>query len=204
MSDAAAFDDSLAPFSRSRRGFVMGEGGFVLWLTRGGRRRSAARSSALRAASAELPLNAWPPIPSRSSARCRWPSRMPGLQASDVRCRVCVGQCDRRLDEVEARALSRLFGGSRTDGDVDQGRDWRMRRVGRRGLRGGGALRSGRARAADCRLADADPIAARSAAGRYAVDAPGEIVLVNSVASGGALGQRGSADPCRVLVGNAP
>ena len=114
MSDAAAFDDSLAPFSRSRRGFVMGEGGFVLWLTRGGERVAMARSSApLRRARTARSMPG-PRIRSRSSARCRSRSRTPGSRASDVDVVYASANATARLDEVEARALVTLFGGSRT------------------------------------------------------------------------------------------
>ena len=153
MSDAAAFDDSLAPFSRSRRGFVMGEGAFVLWLTRGAAIVASARSLAPPRRARTARSMPGPRIRSRSSARCRSRSRTPGC----VR-RTWMWSMRRPMRPLawmrskHVRSVT-LFGGSRTDRDVDQGRDRRMWRVGRRSLRGRGALRSGRASAAHRRLA---------------------------------------------------
>ena len=64
---------------------------------------------------------------------------------------LCVGQRDAELDAIEALALSELFGDTRTSRHLDQGRARRVRRVGRRGVRGGAAVRPHRPRAADCR-----------------------------------------------------
>ena len=113
MSDAAAFDDSLAPFSRSRRGFVMGEGGFVLWLTRGGD-RGYGEILGTAAASADCALNAWPTDPEPLVRTMSLALEDAGLRASDVDVVYASANATARLDEVEARALVTLFGGSRT------------------------------------------------------------------------------------------
>ena len=153
MSDASAFDDSLAPFSRSRRGFVMGEGAFVLWLTRGGRGVGPGEILGTAAASADCALNAWPPDPEPLVRTMSLALEDAGLARLGRGRGLCVGQCDRpsgRGRSTCARHALRRFAHHR---DVDQGRDRRKRCVGRRRLRGGRALRCRRARAADCRLA---------------------------------------------------
>ena len=95
MSDAAAFDDSLAPFSRSRRGFVMGEGGFVLWLTRGGRARGYGEILGTAAASADCALNAWPTDPEPLVRTMSLALEDAGLARVGRRRGLCVGQRDR-------------------------------------------------------------------------------------------------------------
>ena len=94
MSDAAAFDESLAPFSRSRRGFVMGEGGFVLWLTRGAQGGYGEILGAA-AASADCALNAWPSDPEPLVRTMSLALEDAGLVASDVAVVYAVGERDR-------------------------------------------------------------------------------------------------------------
>ena len=113
MSDASAFDDSLAPFSRSRRGFVMGEGAFVLWLKRGGD-RGLGEILGTAAASADCALNAWPSNPEPLVRTMSLALEDAGLRASDVNVVYASANATARLDEVEARALVALFGGSPT------------------------------------------------------------------------------------------
>ena len=69
----------LGPFDRARRGIVMGEGGFGLWIEDG----AAARARGARAigeiigigaASAAVSINRWPDRPSRWSGPCAWRS----------------------------------------------------------------------------------------------------------------------------------
>ncbi len=64
MSPAPAFGSALAPFDASRSGFVMGEGGFGLWLTAGDGAASArGEILGVGASSAAVPVNAWPTRP---------------------------------------------------------------------------------------------------------------------------------------------
>ena len=187
MSDAAAFDDSLAPFSRSRRGFVMGEGGFVLWLTRGGWTGASVRSSApLRRARTARSMPG-PRIRSRSSARCRSRSRTPG--------------CARRTWMWSMRRPMRPPAWMRSK-HVRSSRSSAVRRTIVTSIKGA-IGESGASGAAACvaavlcgaagrvppiaGLRDADPIARPLRLADANAEAPGEMVLVNSVASGGAV-----------------
>ncbi len=186
MSDAAAFDDSLAPFSRSRRGFVMGEGGFVLWLTRGGD-RGYGEILGTAAASADCALNAWPTDPEPLVRTMSLALDDAGLRASDVDVVYASANATARLDEVEARALVTLFGGSRTIVTSIKGA------IGECGASGAATCVAAVLCGAAGRvppitgLRDADPIAGPLRLADANAEAPGEIVMVNSVASGGAV-----------------
>ena len=94
MSDAPAFDASLAPFGRSRRGFVMGEGAYVLWLTRGGEGKHG-EILGTAAASAECAINAWPSDPEPLVRTMSLALEDAGLVASDVDVVYCGGERDR-------------------------------------------------------------------------------------------------------------
>ena len=188
MSDAPAFDDSLAPFSRSRRGFVMGEGGFVLWLTREARAIGAtARSSApLRRARTARSMPG-PRIRSRSSARCRSRSRTPGcVRRTSMWCMHRPMRPPAWMRSKHVRSVA-LFGGSRTIVTSIKGA------IGECGASGAAACVAAVLCGAAGRvppiagLRDADPIARPLRLADANAQAPGEIVLVNSVASGGAV-----------------
>jgi 3-oxoacyl-[acyl-carrier-protein] synthase II len=92
-----------------------------------------------------------------------------------------------RLDEIEARALVALFGGSPTIVTSIKGA------IGECGAAGAAACVAAVLCGAAGRvppiagLRDADPIARSLRLADKKMDTPGEIVLVNSVASGGAL-----------------
>ena len=186
MSDASVFDDSLAPFSRSRRGFVMGEGGFVLWLTRGGD-RGYGEIVGTAAAGADCALNAWPADPEPLVRTMSLALEDAGLAASDVDVVYASANATARLDEVEARALVTLFGGSRTVVTSVKGA------IGECGASGAAACVAAVLCGAAGRvppiagLREADPITRPLRLADANVEAPGEIVLVNSVASGGAV-----------------
>jgi 3-oxoacyl-[acyl-carrier-protein] synthase II len=186
MSDAAAFDASLAPFSRSRRGFVMGEGGFVLWLTRGGQ-GGHGEILGTAAASADCALNAWPSDPEPLVRTMTLALEDAGLVASDVDVVYASANATARLDEVEARALVTLFGGSRTVVTSIKGA------IGECGASSAAACVAAVLCGAAGRvppiagLREADPITRPLRLAETNVEAPGEIVLVNGVASGGAV-----------------
>ena len=186
MSDASEADDSLAPFSGSRRGFVMGEGGYVLWLTRGGD-RGCGEILGTAAAGADSPLNAWPANPEPLVRTMSLALEDAGLVASDVDVVYASANATARLDEVEARALVTLFGGSRTVVTSIKGA------IGECGASGAAACVAAVLCGAAGRvppivgLRDADPITRPLRLANTSVEAPGEIVLVNSVASGGAV-----------------
>jgi 3-oxoacyl-(acyl-carrier-protein) synthase len=186
MSDASVFDDSLAPFSSSRRGFVMGEGGFVVWLTSGGD-RGCGEILGTAAAGADCALNAWPPSPEPLVRTMSLALEDAGLVASDVDVVYASANATARLDDVEALALVTLFGGSRTVVTSIKGA------IGECGASGAAACVAAVLCGAAGQvppiagLRDADPITSSLRLARTSMEAPGEIVLVNSVASGGAV-----------------
>ena len=108
--------NSSAPFSTRRRGFVLGEGGFALWLERGHdcRRCEAASCGEILgvgASSAGVPLNAWPVLPEPLVRTMRLALEDAGVQASDIGVVYASANASHVLDETEARALAEVFGG---------------------------------------------------------------------------------------------
>ena len=186
MSEAAAADESLAPFARSRRGFVLGEGSYVLWLEPRAD-RAMAEILGTGAASAECAINAWPDEPDALARAMMLALDEAGLAPTDVHVVYASANATPKLDRVEARALSQVFAGSRPVVTSIKGA------IGE----------SSASSAASCAAAvlcgavgrvppiaglnDADEAASTLNLARGVVDAPGDIVLVNSVASGGAL-----------------
>jgi 3-oxoacyl-[acyl-carrier-protein] synthase II len=198
MSEATEPGDSTAPFSRARQGFVMGEGAYVLWLEKGGQ---AARENrvpggqgakgeilGIGAGGADAGINAWPRDAEAIARVMALAIEDAGLTPADVDVVYASANATVALDEVEARALTLLFGPSRPIVTSIKGA------IGE----------SGAASAAACvaavvcgavgkvppiaRLADPDStVAASLQLARAATDVPGEIVLVNGIASGGAL-----------------
>lgn len=192
MTAAGSLDGSQAPFSRTRQGFVMGEGAFVLWLERGGAWRD--RGSQVRGeilgggmASANCAVNAWPSDPDSIVRSITIALDDAGLTAADVDVVYASANATRGLDDVEAIALTRLFGGSRAIVTSIKGA------IGESGAAGAGAcvaaLLCGAAGLVPpvAGLGQVDPLAETLRVPATAVRSPGEIVLVNSVASGGAL-----------------
>jgi 3-oxoacyl-[acyl-carrier-protein] synthase II len=192
MTDATAADESQAPFSRWRRGFVMGEGGFALWLERADACRS--RGARVHAeilgtglSSADCPLNAWPSDPEPLVRTMTLALDAAGLTPADVHCVYGAANATRALDEMEARALTTLFGGSSTVVTSIKGA------IGECGASGAAACVA----AVVCGgagqvppiagLRHPDPVAGSLRLATAAIAAPGDVVLVNSVASGGAL-----------------
>jgi 3-oxoacyl-[acyl-carrier-protein] synthase II len=186
MSDASAVDDSLAPFSRSRRGFVMGEGAFVLWLPRGGP-GELGEILGTAAASASCALNAWPSDPEPIVRTMSLALGDAGLVASDVDVVFASANATARLDEVEARALVALFGGSDTIVTSIKGA------IGECGASSAAACVAAVLCGAAGRvppiagLREPDPVTGPLRLAGANTATPGEIVLVNGVASGGAI-----------------
>jgi 3-oxoacyl-[acyl-carrier-protein] synthase II len=191
MNAARSFSSAVAPFDRCRRGFVMGEGGFGLWLERGDRwRERGARSYGeilgVGAASAALPLNAWPDRPEplvRTMALALDDAR---LKPDDVDIVYASANASRVLDETEASALTQLFGNRPVVTSIKGA-------LGECGASGSAASAAALLCGVTGRvppvsgLADVDLPARDLRLATTAVDAPGPIVLVNSFASGGAL-----------------
>jgi 3-oxoacyl-[acyl-carrier-protein] synthase II len=189
MSDRGAFDDSLAPFGAARRGFVMGEGAYMLWLERSGRHGARPLGEILGtgAASAPCGLNAWPREPEHLARTMRLALDEADLRPADVHVVYASANATPVLDDVEARALRMVFGDSQPVVTSIKGA------IGECGAASAAACVAAVACGALGRvppvvgLHDVDAVAAPLGPAATARDAPGPIALVNAVASGGAL-----------------
>ena len=192
MSPAATADARLAPFDESRGGFVLGEGGYMLWLEPDGAWESRGATShgeilGVGAASAAVPLNAWPDAPAALVRTMRLALDDAGIQAGDVDVVYASANATQMLDRVEAEALGELFGAGACVVTSIKGS------LGESGASGCAAciaaLLCGRAGRVPpiAGLATPDAAAGTLRLATSALDAPGPIALVNSFASGGAL-----------------
>lgn len=116
MNAGRLFDRCSAPFDRCRRGFVLGEGGYGLWLEReaDAARRGAkplARVLGVAQAGARGPLNAWPDRPEPLIRTMTLALEEAGASPADVAVVYASANASSVLDDVEARALARLFRG---------------------------------------------------------------------------------------------
>jgi 3-oxoacyl-[acyl-carrier-protein] synthase II len=191
MSSHTSFSRHLAPFDVERDGFVIGEGAFNLWLEAGDRNATDGAMHGeilgVAASSAACRLNAWPgdPAPLIRNLRCALEDA--GLNADAVDVVYASANATRTLDAIEARALTDLFGGTRTIVTSIKGA------LGESGAAGtaacAAALLCGRVGRVPpiAGLECPDPATADLRLARTATDAPGPIALINSVASGGAL-----------------
>jgi 3-oxoacyl-[acyl-carrier-protein] synthase II len=192
MSDAREPDESVAPFSARRRGFVMGEGGFGVWLERGDhwRARGASRLAevlGVAASSAAVPLNAWPDRPDPLVRTMRLALDDARIVASDVDVVYASANSTQMLDRIETHALSEVFGGSRTMVTSIKGA------IGECGASSAAVVVA----AALCGsvsavppiagLSSPDPASASLNLATSRVRAPARVALVNAFASGGAL-----------------
>jgi 3-oxoacyl-[acyl-carrier-protein] synthase II len=191
MNRSEVFDESAAPFSRARAGFVMGEGGFALWLERGTSWRTRGARSygevlGVGASSAAVRLNAWPDRHQPLVRTMRLALDDAGLAPSDVDVVFAAANASPVLDAVEAAALSELFAGSSPVITSIKGA------LGESGAAGAAACVAAVAcGAVGCvppvaGLRVLDPAAAGLNIARSATPA-GPVVLLNSVASGGGL-----------------
>jgi len=192
MAPGAEFSRGAAPFDKERTGFVLGEGGYALWIERGDgwQARGAVPYGeilGIGASSAAVPINAWPDKPAALVRTMRLALEDAGLRAEDVHVVYASANATRTLDAVEVVALAELFGGTGTVVTSIKGA------VGEFGASGGAAcaaaLLCGRARQVPpvAGLVEPDPEADSLTIARVATTAPGPIALVNSFASGGAL-----------------
>ncbi len=192
MNDAATVDHSIAPFDRCRRGFVMGEGGYVLWLERGeGWRDRGAQPLAeilgVGMASATCAVNCWPDDPDPIAHTIRVALADADVRAQEIAAIYASANAARGLDAVEAQALSAIFTGTQTIVTATKGA------LGECGASGAAACaaailcgNAGRVPGI-AHLREADPVTASLNVATSTVNAPGPLVLINSVASGGAL-----------------
>jgi 3-oxoacyl-[acyl-carrier-protein] synthase II len=179
------------PFDATRNGFVLGEGGFVVLLeneqdarARGARIYGSLLATA--AGGASVGLNQWP---DRAEPLTRIMAQ--ALAQADIRPEavdvVYAAANSSALDGVEAKALESLFGRGRAIITTIKGA------LGESGAAGAAscvaALLCGRIGSVPpiAGLEHLDPVCAKLRIARRAETAPGPVVLVNSVASGGAL-----------------
>jgi 3-oxoacyl-[acyl-carrier-protein] synthase II len=187
MSAERLFSNRLAPFDSARDGFVLGEGGFGLWLENGGAGAAHGDIIGVAASSAAVPVNWWPNQPEPLTRTMGLALEDAGLTPEDVDVIYASANATPGLDGVEARALGSLFLGRKAVVTSIKGA------LGEFGACGSAscaaALLCGRAGLVPpiAGLTTPDPMALSLRLAREAVPAPGPIVLVNSFASGGAL-----------------
>ncbi len=191
LSHANGGPEGSRPFDATRNGFVLGEGGFVIVLeneedarARGARIYGSLLASA--AGGASVGLNQWPDRPEPLTRIMAQALAQAGVrpEAVDV---VYAAANSSALDGIEAKALESLFGNGRAIITTTKGA------LGESGAAGAAscvaALLCGRAGAVPpiAGLEHPDPACAGLRLAYRAEPVPGPLVLVNSVASGGAL-----------------
>jgi 3-oxoacyl-(acyl-carrier-protein) synthase len=186
MADAREADASVAPFARTRGGFVLGEGAYVLWLQRDAPSRPHADILGTGAASDTSGINAWPDNPDTIARAMALALEDAGLTPDDVHVIYAAANAAPKLDYIEARALGQVFG-SRPVVTSIKGAIGECSAAGAAAC--AAAILCGAAGKVPpiAGLRDPDSAATALNLARTAVDAPGDIVLVNSVASGGAV-----------------
>jgi 3-oxoacyl-[acyl-carrier-protein] synthase II len=192
-SDSAAVDTRpiAMPFDAARRGFVMGEGGFMLVLEDGA--SAAARGARVLAevlgtssSASSVAINAWPSDDVALVRAMRLAIEDAGIAADDVDVVYAAANGTAPLDRVEAAGIREVFGGRDVPVTSIKGA------IGEFGAAAAGsaaaAILCGRqgaiaptvgfqTPAADCPVRVVSPTAP--------LPKPGAIVLVNSFASGG-------------------
>lgn len=179
------------PFDATRNGFVLGEGGFVLLMENeeDARARGAKVYGSLLSIAAggtSVGLYQWPDRPEPLVRIMAQALAQADVQPDEVDV-VYAAANSSALDGVEARALESVFAGRRAIVTSIKGA------LGESGAAGAAACVSailcGRAGVVPpiAGLQQLDPACAGLRLARHAEPAPGPVVLVNSVASGGAL-----------------
>ena len=151
--------------------------------------RASARAEILGAAmsSADCAVNAWPDDPYPLVRTMQLALQDAGLGPGDVDVVYASANATRVLDGIEARALVTLFGGSRAIVTSIKGA------IGECGASGAAACAAAILCGAAGRvppvagLRRPDPVTEGLRLATEAVDVPGNMVLVNSVASGGGI-----------------
>jgi 3-oxoacyl-[acyl-carrier-protein] synthase II len=191
LSHANGGPEGSRPFDATRNGFVLGEGGFVLVLeneadarARGAKIYGSLLASA--AGGASVGLNRWPDRPEPLARIMAQALAQADVRPDDVDV-VYAAANSSALDAVEATALESLFGSGRAVVTSIKGA------LGESGAAGSAAcvaaLLCGRQESVPpiAGLERLDPACAGLRIAQCAEPAPGPLVLVNSVASGGAL-----------------
>jgi 3-oxoacyl-[acyl-carrier-protein] synthase II len=191
LSHANGGPEGSRPFDTTRNGFVTGEGGFALLLENadGARARGAHIHGSLlgvAAGGASVRVNHWPDQPGPLARVMAQALAQAGVQPEEVDV-VYAAANSTALDGVEAAALQSLFGRRRAIVTSIKGA------LGESGAAGAAAcvaaLLCGRSGFVPpvAGLDRLDPACAELHIARCAEPSPGPVVLVNSVASGGAL-----------------
>jgi 3-oxoacyl-[acyl-carrier-protein] synthase II len=178
------------PFDGSRNGFVMGEGAYVLTLTRPG---VAARGQPILGeilgvgiAGAAVPLNAWPADPEPVVRAMRLALADAGVPPEAVDVVFASANSTRLVDEIEAQALLQLLPVGTPVTSIKGA-------LGECGASGAASLAAallcaGRGAVPPVvNLAEPDGACAELTLVRSAMALPGPLMLVNSIGSGGSL-----------------
>lgn len=192
MSPARTPDARVAPFDESRSGFVLGEGGYMLWLEQDGGWESRGATPhgeilGVGESGAAVRLNEWPDASAPLVRTMRLALDDAGIEPGDVNVVYASANATPALDRVEAQALGELFGSTSCVVTSVKGS------LGECGASGSAAcvaaLVCGRAGRVPpiAGLANADAATGTLRLAVASVDVPGPIALVNSFASGGAL-----------------
>lgn len=188
----ATADPPAGPFDVNRGGFVLGEGGYALLLERqdswAGRGAQAyGEVLGVGAGSAAVGINQWPTNPDSIVRTMNAALDDAGLAASDIDVVYASANGAPALDAVEAAALSTLFASHRPVVTAIKGT------VGECGASGAAACAAavlcGRAGFVPpiANLSQVDPGASTIDLATARRPSPGPVVLINSVASGGAM-----------------
>lgn len=186
MSAEPSFSRRLAPFDTERAGFVLGEGGYGLWLRMGDVSGHHGEILGVSSTGAAGPLNAWPRRPEPLVRAMTLALEDASLTAADVDV-IYASANATALDTVEALAIATLFRDSRTVVTSLKGALGESGAVGAASC--AAALLCGRERWVPpvAGLTVADEATAGLQMAHAVTPAPGPIALVNSFASGGAL-----------------
>jgi 3-oxoacyl-(acyl-carrier-protein) synthase len=189
---ATGVDVPPGPFDQHRRGFVLGEGGFALWLE--DERSAAARGVAgygavlgVGAGSAAVGINQWPDTPEVIARTMHAAIDDAGMSPADIDVVYASANAAAALDVVEAHAIRMVFGTSRPLVTSIKGA------IGEFGASGAAACAAVFLCGAQGEvppivgLRQIDPAVADLNLVRERQAAPGATVLVNSIGSGGSL-----------------
>lgn len=180
------------PFDRARRGFVLGEGGFALLLEdEAGAQSRGARSYGsvlgVGAGSAAVGINQWPDTSAAIERTMVAAIEDAGLTPAGIDVLYASANASAVLDRVEARAIREVFGARQPVVTAIKGA------IGEFGASGAAACAAAFLCGAHGEvppivgLHHAEPHAAGLDLARERRAVPGPTVLVNSIASGGAL-----------------
>ena len=178
------------PFDRSRNGFIMGEGAYVLTLTRSDRvapgQQVFGEILGIGVTGAAVPLNAWPGDPEPIVRAMRLALDDAGVSPDAIDVVLASANSTRQLDDIEAQALLQLLPGHTLVTALKGA-------VGECGASGAASLAGALLCAAQgavppiANLEAPDGACAGLNLARCATGLPGPLLLINSIGSGGSL-----------------